>query len=63
MFKGFVWRVTRMRGEGAKGSVEPGKLGNEHYNESLVIALKAINTDTKTPELQNEFFDRVKGST
>jgi len=49
-------------GEGAKASVELGKLVNEHYIESLVLALKAIKADTKTLELQNEFFDRVKGN-
>jgi len=49
-------------GEGSKASVELGKLVNEHYIESLVIALKAIKADTKTLELQNEFFDRVKGN-
>ena len=49
-------------GEGAKATVELGKLVNEHYIESLVTALKAIKADTKTLELQNEFFNRVKGN-
>ena len=49
-------------GEGAKASVELGRLVNEHYIESLVTALKAIKADTKTLELQNEFFNRVKGN-
>jgi creatinine amidohydrolase len=48
-------------GEGAKATVELGRLVNEHYIESLVTALKAIKADTKTLELQNEFFNRVKG--
>ncbi len=49
-------------GEGAKASVELGRLVNEHYIESLITALKAIKADTKTLELQNEFFNRVKGN-
>jgi creatinine amidohydrolase len=49
-------------GEGAKATVELGRLVNEHYIESLVIALKAIKADTKTLELQNEYFNRVKGN-
>jgi creatinine amidohydrolase len=47
-------------GEGAKATFELGKLVNEHYIDSLVRALKAIKSDTKTIELQNEFFNRVK---
>jgi len=49
-------------GEGAKATRELGELVNEHYISSLVIALKAIKADTKTLELQNEFFNRVKGN-
>ena len=47
-------------GDGAKASAELGKLVNEHYITSLVRALKAIKADSKTLELQNEFFNRVK---
>jgi creatinine amidohydrolase len=47
-------------GEGAKATVELGKLVNEHVIESFIQALKAIKADTKTLELQNEFFNRVK---
>ena len=47
-------------GEGAKASRELGQLITEHYIDGLVQALKAIKTDTKTLELQKEFFDRVK---
>jgi creatinine amidohydrolase len=47
-------------GEGAKATYELGKLVTEHYIESFVKALKAIKADTKTLELQNEFFNRVK---
>jgi creatinine amidohydrolase len=48
-------------GEGAKATRELGQLVNEHYIETLVKALKAIKADKKTLELQNEFFNRVKG--
>jgi creatinine amidohydrolase len=47
-------------GEGAKATVELGKLVNEHVIESFIQALKAIKADKKTLELQNEFFNRVK---
>ncbi len=48
-------------GEGAKATRELGQLVTEHYIESLVKALRAIKADKKTLELQNEFFNRVKG--
>jgi creatinine amidohydrolase/Fe(II)-dependent formamide hydrolase-like protein len=48
-------------GEGAKATFELGRLLNEHYIESFIKALKAIKADTRTLELQNEFFNRVKG--
>jgi len=47
-------------GEGAKATVELGKLVNENFIDALVQALKAIKADKKTLELQNEFFNRVK---
>ncbi|HET9532489.1 MAG TPA: creatininase family protein [Blastocatellia bacterium] len=47
-------------GEGAKATRELGQLLTEHTIESLVRALKSIKADTRTLELQNEFFDRVK---
>jgi creatinine amidohydrolase len=47
-------------GEGAKATRELGQLVTEHYIDGLVTALKAIKADTKTLELQKEFFDRVK---
>jgi len=36
-----------------------GELITEHTIESLIKALKAVKADTKTLQLQNEFFDRV----
>jgi creatinine amidohydrolase len=47
-------------GEGAKATPELGQLVTEHYIDSFVAALKAIKEDTKTLQLQKEFFDRVK---
>ncbi len=47
-------------GEGAKATRELGQLVTEHYIDTFVAALKAIKTDTKTIELQNEFFERVR---
>jgi creatinine amidohydrolase len=46
-------------GEGAKATRELGELITEHTIESLIKALKAVKADTKTLQLQNEFFDRV----
>jgi len=47
-------------GEGAKATRELGQLITEHYIDGLVQALKTIKADTKTLELQKEFFDKVK---
>lgn len=46
-------------GEGAKATKAEGQLINEHYIGQLVSALKAIKADTKTLELQKEYFDKV----
>jgi creatinine amidohydrolase len=46
-------------GEGAKGNTELGKLVAEHEISSFTKTLKAIKSDTKTLELQNEYYDRV----
>ena len=46
-------------GEGAKATKELGKLLTDHTVDMLVAALKAIKSDTKTIQLQNEFYDRV----
>jgi len=47
-------------GEGAKASRELGQVITEYRLESLARALRAMKADTRTPELQKEFFDRVK---
>src|SRR4051794_34594024 len=47
-------------GEGAQATRKLGELITEHYISNLVTALKAIKADSKTLQLQNEFFNRVK---
>jgi creatinine amidohydrolase len=47
-------------GEGSKATRELGQLITEYRVDSIVKALAAVKADTKTLELQNEFFDRVK---
>ena len=47
-------------GEGAKATKELGKLITENVVDQLANSLKAIKADTKTLELQNEFYNRVK---
>lgn len=46
-------------GEGAKGNPELGKVYADFEIESLAKALRQIKEDSKTLQLQNEFFDRV----
>ena len=46
-------------GEGAKATRELGQAITEATIDQLVQALKAIKADTKTLQLQNEFYDRV----
>jgi creatinine amidohydrolase len=46
-------------GEGAKASKELGQVITEYTVESLARALKAIKADTKTLQLQNQFYDQV----
>jgi len=46
-------------GEGAKATKEFGKFITDHEIATFVRALRAVKTDTKTLELQNEFYDRV----
>jgi len=47
-------------GEGSKATKAEGQLVTEHIISQLVEALKAVKADTKTLELQKEYFDRVK---
>lgn len=46
-------------GEGAKATKEFGKFITDHEIATFVKALKTVKADTKTLELQNEFYDRV----
>lgn len=47
-------------GEGGKATRELGQLVTEHIIGSLEKALAAVKADTKTLQLQKEYFDRVK---
>jgi len=46
-------------GEGAKATTEFGKFITDHEIATFVKALKEVKDDTKTLQLQNEFFDKV----
>ncbi len=46
-------------GEGDKATAEFGKFITDHEIASFIKALKEVKTDTKTLQLQNEFYDRV----
>jgi len=46
-------------GEGDKATAEFGKFITDHEIASFIKALKEVKEDTKTIQLQNEFFDRV----
>ncbi|NLR68067.1 creatininase family protein [Chitinophaga varians] len=46
-------------GDASKSGAELGKLISDHEIAQFIKALKAVKADTKTIELQNEFFDRV----
>ena len=46
-------------GEGAKATKELGQLVAEQEIDSFAKALKAVKGDTRTLELQNEYFDKV----
>lgn len=46
-------------GDASKSAAELGKFISDHEIAQFIKALKAVKADTKTIELQNEFFDRV----
>lgn len=46
-------------GVGGKASPELGKMIAEHTIDTFAKAVKAVKADTKTLQLQNEYFDRV----
>ncbi len=62
VYTGIWWYANypnHYAGEGAKGTRELGQLITDKTVELLVQALKAVKADTKTIQLQNEFYDRV----
>lgn len=62
VYTGIWWYASypnHYAGEGAKATKELGQLITENKIQALVKALKAIKADTRTLELQKEFFDRV----
>ena len=46
-------------GEGAKATSELGRVITEARVAALVRALRTVKADTRSLELQNEYFDRV----
>jgi creatinine amidohydrolase len=60
-----IWWYARFpnhyAGEGDKATPELGELLTEHRVESLARALRAVKADTKAPELQRQYYDRVLG--
>jgi len=46
-------------GEGAKATKEFGKFITDHEIASFIKALQTVKADTKTLQLQNEFYDKV----
>jgi creatinine amidohydrolase len=60
-----IWWYARFpnhyAGEGDKATKELGQVFVDANVERLVKALKAVKADTKSLELQTEFFDRVDG--
>ena len=63
VYTGIWWYASypnHYAGEGAKATKELGKLITDYTVESLARALKAVKADTKTLQLQKEFYDRVK---
>ncbi|WP_161888881.1 creatininase family protein [Pontibacter russatus] len=62
LYTGIWWYASypnHYAGEGAKASKELGKLLTENKVEALTKALKAVKADTRTLQLQKEYFDKV----
>jgi creatinine amidohydrolase len=62
VYTGIWWYANypnHYAGEGAKATAAYGQLITENRIETLVRALQAIKADTKTLQLQNEFYKRV----
>src|SRR5699024_9960642 len=58
-----IWWYARFpnhyAGVGGAATKELGRLLHEHQVNELVKAIKAVKEDTKTPAIQQKFFDRV----
>lgn len=62
VYTGIWWYAAyphHYAGEGGKASKELGKVITENRIQAIANALKAIKADTKTLELQNQFFNEV----
>ena len=59
-----IWWYARFpnhyAGEGARATRELGQALTEHRVGALAKALRAVKADDKTPQLQKEYFDRIK---
>jgi creatinine amidohydrolase len=65
VYTGIWWYASypnHYAGEGAKATRELGRVVTESIVGSLARALKAVKNDTRTLQLQKEFYDRVKKS-
>jgi creatinine amidohydrolase len=63
LYTGIWWYAgfpNHYGGEGDKATRELGEVVTEQKIEALEKALRTVKADTKTLELQKEFFDRVK---
>lgn len=62
LYTGIWWYAAfpnHYAGDGAAATAEFGRVLTENRIASVVRALRTIKADTKTPALQQEFFDRV----
>ncbi|WP_347157786.1 creatininase family protein [Pontibacter chitinilyticus] len=62
LYTGIWWYASypnHYAGEGAKATKEFGKVLVENMVDELVTALKVVKADTKTLQLQKEYFDKV----
>ena len=63
LYTGIWWYASypnHYAGDGSVATRELGRFITEHTLDQLVKALKAVKADTKTLELQNEFFEKTK---
>ncbi len=63
LYTGIWWYggyPNQYAGEGSTATKEYGEFQTEYRIASIVKAIKTVKADTKSMELQNEFFDRVE---